>query len=44
MRGEAQGADHRDENRTGGTEAAEGGGDTPATGAGEGQEERQDEN
>ena len=43
VRGEASGADHRDENRTGRVEAAESGRHTPAAGAGEGQEERPEE-
>lgn len=38
MRGKAQGADHRDENRTGRTEAAKSGGYAPTAGIGEGQE------
>lgn len=43
VRGEAQGADHRDKNRTGRAEATKGGGDAAATGAREGQEERREE-
>lgn len=36
VRGEAPKADHRDENRTGGAEAAESGGDAAASGVAEG--------
>lgn len=43
MRGKAEGADHRDKNRTGRAEATKGGGDAAATGAREGQEERREE-
>ena len=40
MRGEAPEADHRDENRARGAEAAKGGGNASDAGAGEGEEER----
>ena len=43
MRGKAEDANHRDENRAGGAEAAESGGDTPAAGAGEEEEENEKE-
>lgn len=39
MRGETQGADYRDENRTGGAKTAEGGRNFATARAGEGEEE-----
>lgn len=43
VRGEAEDADRGDEGRNCGGEAAESGGDTPARGAGKGQEEKRAE-